>query len=66
MATSEEINNTFEIGDVVILKSGGPKMTVESVPHKLVDESIVVKCIYFIDGNLCKNTFALNSLKKSK
>jgi uncharacterized protein YodC (DUF2158 family) len=40
----------FKSGDVVVLKSGGPKMTVEGPAHKLrPDEPEKVKCAWF-DG----------------
>ena len=36
-------NQQFKTGDVVQMKSGGPKMTVS-----YIDEDLMVKCVYFI------------------
>jgi uncharacterized protein YodC (DUF2158 family) len=44
----------FKIGDVVVLKSGGPKMTVEKIgPRNSNDPDIVARCLWFdnVQGN---------------
>ena len=58
----------FKIGDVVVLKSGGPKMTI----NKLGDYSLsggpknAAKCIWFTDNKLEDALFDLNALEKSE
>ena len=44
----------FKIGDVVVLKSGGPKMTVSEYPIKMIDGSenyTQVQCKWFNEDN---------------
>jgi uncharacterized protein YodC (DUF2158 family) len=53
------MSETFNVGDVVILKSGGVPMTVEADFHK-----VNVLCIWFHDGKVAKETFAFGVLKK--
>ena len=48
----------FEPGDVVKLKSGGEKMTVESVSEGLVD------CVWMVDKKLERGSFEPAVLKK--
>jgi uncharacterized protein YodC (DUF2158 family) len=49
--------SNFNIGDVVVLKSGGPKMTVDRV------EGGNMVCVWF-DGNATKyGTFSSSALK---
>jgi uncharacterized protein YodC (DUF2158 family) len=45
----------IKIGDVVMLKSGGPKMTVEYIP----DGSIIVKCVWFVGTELQRGEFKM-------
>lgn len=52
------MTDTFAIGDVVALKSGGISMTVEAVEG----DSIV--CIWMDGKNLQKATFGSGTLKK--
>jgi uncharacterized protein YodC (DUF2158 family) len=50
----------FIIGDIVQLKSGGPKMTIEAL-------STTVFCQWFNEKNeLCDGHFQENTLKKVK
>lgn len=52
----------IKIGDVVLLKSGGPNMTVEKI-----QDNDLADCLWFDqDKNLQRNTFSLNVLKKRK
>jgi len=38
----------FKAGDVVVLKSGGPKMTIEKIgPKNSNNEEIVAHCVWF-------------------
>lgn len=50
--------NSFSVGDVVKLKSGGPKMTVVSVEADLVD------CSWFKNEELMHGSFVPDSLEK--
>lgn len=53
-------DSEFKPGDVVRLKSGGPKMTVLSLAH-----SQQANCSWF-SGSECKtNTFSLAALKRA-
>lgn len=58
----------FKIGDVVALKSGGPKMTVSEYPIKMIDGSenhTQVKCRWFNEDNhLMQNSFHVDELEK--
>jgi uncharacterized protein YodC (DUF2158 family) len=38
---------TFQVGDVVTLRSGGPAMTVRSVGKKLVRRQQKIYCVWF-------------------
>lgn len=49
----------FKIGDVVRLKSGGPKMTVDSLKGK-----DTVQCRWFEDKQVRSAEFSSESLKK--
>lgn len=50
--------DTFTVGDVVQLKSGGVSMTVEKVDG---DE---ISCVWFEGKKVQKSTFASGALKK--
>lgn len=52
--------DTFQVGDVVLLKSGDPRMTVESMNGESAD------CVWFEDNSLQRNTFNIATLKKPK
>lgn len=54
----------IETGDVVVLKSGGPKMYVELA---LLDRTFPkADCIWFNSlGNVRRETFYINTLKKA-
>lgn len=49
----------FQVGDVVQLKSGGPRMTVEAVDEGLVD------CVWFEKQKAHRNAFNAALLVKS-
>lgn len=57
----------LKVGDVVQLKSGGPKMTVSQYPFKTisgVENKDQVECRWFDDKNqLKKRVFAIQELK---
>jgi uncharacterized protein YodC (DUF2158 family) len=50
----------FQIGDVVMLKSGGPTMTVGEVG----DDGQVI-CVWFVTAELKKAVFTAGSLMKT-
>jgi len=37
----------FKVGDVVVLKSGGPKMTIEKIEPSNSNNAESVKCVWF-------------------
>jgi uncharacterized protein YodC (DUF2158 family) len=51
----------FQPGDVVRLKSGGPKMTVSKV-----DDDGSLRCKWFDGSTLCEETFPAAELVKTK
>jgi uncharacterized protein YodC (DUF2158 family) len=53
----------FRIGDVVELKSGGPKMTVDRI---LGDSGQRLTCVWFIGTQRNEGQFSLDSLKPWK
>jgi len=61
---NNKTNQKLEIGDVVRLKSGGPKMTVA----KPEDEQGQVKCVWFVGdyGKLYFDYFLPGVLKKEQ
>lgn len=42
----------FQLGDVVILKSGGPRMTICDVPDPEKKEETLFIVTWFVDGDL--------------
>lgn len=56
-------DNTFNPGDLVGLKSGGPTMTVKHIGNMYDDEIVV--CEWFDEKNkLCNGEFAAASLER--
>lgn len=56
---SNETNpEEIESGDVVVLKSGGPPMTADSVTGK------TATCMWFVDGDVRKGNFFVTSVRK--
>ncbi|MBL0026475.1 MAG: DUF2158 domain-containing protein [Saprospiraceae bacterium] len=57
----------FKIGDVVELKSGGPKITVEDVKQQYDNgkplDGFDCKCVWFVDTELKTEWFDEQSLK---
>jgi uncharacterized protein YodC (DUF2158 family) len=53
------MSETFNIGDVVVLKSGGVPMTVEANFR-----NVNIPCTWFHDGKVTQHTFAPDMLKK--
>ena len=51
----------FKIGDIVALKSGGPLMTVDSVPSGEIQH---INCVWFDDVTVKRWTFNAEALKR--
>ena len=63
-ATSNVMSNDFQPGEVVKLKSGGPKMTIEQIDD--YGEGPMARCVWF-EGNLQKaELFGLAVLKHAE
>jgi uncharacterized protein YodC (DUF2158 family) len=60
----EVVDQDFQSGDVVMLRSGGPPMTVEALaPVKELHTTIAV-CLWFDAGELHHEAFEFHTLKK--
>jgi uncharacterized protein YodC (DUF2158 family) len=58
------MTSVFSVGDVVRLKSGGPKMTVENVVFDTAEDNYSVDCVWFDDANeLQEETFVGETLQ---
>jgi uncharacterized protein YodC (DUF2158 family) len=53
--------NTFAVGDIVKLKSGGPEMTVRAIPTEHTKQYI---CQWFAGKKLEQGTFPADSLEQ--
>jgi uncharacterized protein YodC (DUF2158 family) len=58
MAESRDL--PFPMGSVVILKSGGPLMTVAAYPR--FDPQIIIRCEWFDGATMCDGGFYEHSL----
>ena len=57
--------NTFDVGDTVRLKSGGPKMTVESVDPDIDGEGTAyVYCAWFVHNEKKTGSFPAKALER--
>jgi uncharacterized protein YodC (DUF2158 family) len=56
----------FKKGDVVVLKSGSPKMTIDNIANYGIagSEKIQAECVWFEGSKKQSNRFALESLEK--
>lgn len=58
------MSETLKSGDVVKLKSGGPKMTVTDVGHDEIAGQTLVWCVWFDDKQIEKRgAFPLQSVE---
>jgi len=57
------MNEQWKEGDVVQLKSGGPRMIVDRVVH-FSDDSTSVYCVWFDDTEKNEGNFPPNGLEK--
>lgn len=55
------MSDQFEVGDVVKLKSGGEKMTIEEI-----EDDGYVSCVWFEGSQVQRGTFAAATLQKYK
>ena len=58
----------FKEGDVVVLKSGGPKMTIETFPYVDMGETYNdrAKCVWFSNYEIKRDVFKVTALKLSE
>ena len=52
--------HTFQAGEVVCLKSGGPDMTIELVQAGA--DAAIVTCVWFVDKTLYRTTLPVSAL----
>lgn len=57
------MNSSFNIGDVVQLKSGGPLMTVQNI-GEYVSFNPGVQCVWFDGSRKVEDVFHPNSLER--
>jgi uncharacterized protein YodC (DUF2158 family) len=56
----------FNVGDVVQLKSGGPKMTIEYIgPHRMGGTESQALCVWFEGTNKKNDWFKLPALEEA-
>jgi uncharacterized protein YodC (DUF2158 family) len=56
----------FKEGDVVQLKSGGPKMTIKDIGDYSMGTGILsAKCVWFDGKKQCTSVFPLHTLEKT-
>jgi uncharacterized protein YodC (DUF2158 family) len=58
--TSEQMTMRFKTGNIVVLKSGGPEMTIVSA----TDEGF--SCIWFVGKRRSRETFPAEALRKHR
>lgn len=51
---------SYQPGDVVCLKSGGPDMTIEAVLH--AGDATSVTCVWFVDKTLYRTDLPVSAL----
>lgn len=58
------MSNEIKAGEIVRLKSGGPKMTVESVFNDAHGKRCV-RCVWFDENRLARDVFQIESVELS-
>ena len=53
--------HSFQAGEVVCLKSGGPDMTIEAVQAGPTGDAVVI-CVWFVDKTLYRTTLPVSAL----
>lgn len=61
------MNEEFNAGDIVILKSGGPEMTIEEYPCSEMGFTYTdrARCVWFENKKTYRDIFPLVTLEKS-
>jgi len=54
--------HSYQAGEVVCLKSGGPDMTIESVQPSAASDGGVVTCVWFVDKTLYRTSLPVSAL----
>lgn len=54
--------HSFQAGEVVCLKSGGPDMTIESVQAGQTPDVAIVTCVWFVEKTLYRTTLPVSAL----
>jgi uncharacterized protein YodC (DUF2158 family) len=54
--------HSFQAGEVVCLKSGGPDMTIESVQANPTSGIDNVTCVWFVEKTLYRTTLPVSAL----
>ena len=54
--------HSFQAGEVVCLKSGGPDMTIESVQTNPASDVTNVTCVWFVEKTLYRTTLPVTAL----
>jgi uncharacterized protein YodC (DUF2158 family) len=54
--------HSYQAGEVVCLKSGGPDMTIEAVQIDPVSNVETVICVWFVDKTLYRTTLPVSAL----
>ena len=58
--------NELKAGDCVVIKSGGPKMTIKAIhKHGSTSQKDVAECVWFDYNSLKEGFFVLESIKKA-
>ena len=52
--------HSYQAGEVVCLKSGGPDMTIEAVQTNL--DVTIVTCVWFVEKTLYRTTLPVSAL----
>lgn len=58
------MTDTFQLGDVVVLKSGGPQMTVSAVGESNTTGQGLVWCVWFEKSDKHSDSFPQETLKQ--
>jgi len=53
---------SYQAGEVVCLKSGGPDMTIESVQSGSALDTGIVTCVWFVDKTLYRTSLPVSAL----
>jgi len=54
--------HSFQAGEVVCLKSGGPDMTIESIQTDPASDVAAVICVWFVEKTLYRTSLPISAL----